>query len=282
MINKKYNSYIKVAEIFANTTIFQLTSIITQKIRNFKTIIKLNSVTDLPNIFMIHPGASGCEVYTSLANSLSSYYSCYGVDSYNLHAKDKIISLSKLASYYLAQIDNVMQETNQTDYILLGWSLGGQIAVEIALQLEDKGFNKVKLYLLDTIIPDAYITKLRRAFKDDWIEKDIRKRSQKYEADYVEKLVANIKIEKLICEEHPYKRLDSTKVILFKAMELDHSLDIQLYRDFLAYNVSLTDNNISKVCATKELITQINLNCTHMNILNHEHEIIEILIAHQL
>ena len=160
IINLKYKSQIKVAEVFANPTPSKLLFIIQFKTR-CQIIIQLNQTINKQKIFMIHPGAAGCEVYVPLANRLANYYSCYGVDSYNLHNTNKISSLSKLASYYLEQIDHNMKESSQKDYILLGWSLGGMIALEIASQLEARKISNIKVFLLDTVIIDDNIKKLQ-------------------------------------------------------------------------------------------------------------------------
>ena len=114
----------------------------------------INNNTDGTNIFMIHPGSGGCEVYVPLAETLEDKFSCYGVDYYNLTAKNKIDDLRQLAEFYLSHIDKVMQKTKQKQYCLFGWSLGGKIALEIALVLEQRGNKSVKVLLLDTILFD--------------------------------------------------------------------------------------------------------------------------------
>ncbi len=66
-----------------------------------------------------------------------------GIDSYNLYHESKISNLHQLATYYLTYIDEIMQKTNQTEYHLLVWSLGGRIALEIAAILENNGITKI-------------------------------------------------------------------------------------------------------------------------------------------
>ena len=39
---------------------------------------------------------------------------------------------------------------------LLGWSLGGLIALEMAAQLENRGFRDIQVFLLDTFYQTAF------------------------------------------------------------------------------------------------------------------------------
>ncbi len=143
---------LKVADLFVYKTIEGLAE------RMPDNLVKLNQATGLPNLFMIHPAAAGCEVYASLAKELEEQFSCYGVDSYNLHHTQKIENLTELSNRYLMAIDEVMAKTSQTSYHLLGWSLGGTIALEIASLLEQRNpKTAVKLYILDTVLYESHI-----------------------------------------------------------------------------------------------------------------------------
>ncbi len=88
---------------FISNNIARLSLKVIQTKENYQAIVKLNNTYDRHNIFMIHPGAAGCEVYTSLAQKLENSFSCYGVDSYNLYNDKKINDLHSLAKiiYYL-------------------------------------------------------------------------------------------------------------------------------------------------------------------------------------
>ena len=66
-INYKYQSHLKIADIFVYKTIQSLTPRIIQTKHNYQSIIKLNNVSNKANLFMIHPGMAGCEVYASLS-----------------------------------------------------------------------------------------------------------------------------------------------------------------------------------------------------------------------
>ncbi|WP_268640731.1 thioesterase domain-containing protein, partial [Escherichia coli] len=57
-----------------------------------------------------------------------------------------ITSLRELAAYYLGH----MRLSPARPVRLLGWSLGGLIALEMAAQLESQGYRDIQLFLLDT------------------------------------------------------------------------------------------------------------------------------------
>jgi thioesterase domain-containing protein len=62
-------------------------------------------------------------------------------------------------------------ETQQEVYHLLGWSLGGQISLEIACLLEQRGVKKIKIYLLDTMLVVNDSLSLANAIDSDYIPK---------------------------------------------------------------------------------------------------------------
>ena len=100
-------------------------------------------------IYMVHPGGAGAEVYYNMAYRLQESYRCYGIGNYNLFSDNKISEISLLAKHYLHEIKN---NTTIEPRILLGWSLGGKIALEMAYHLEQQGIKDIVVYLLDTIV----------------------------------------------------------------------------------------------------------------------------------
>lgn len=259
-INHYYKSHLKVSDIFAYKTIELLIPRILQTKDTYQTIIKLNNTYDKPNMFMVHPAIGGCEVYASLATILADNFSCYGVDPYNLYNEIKIDNLNELAEYYLSYIDKIMAETHQKVYHLLGWSMGGQISLEMASILERKGHKKIKVYLLDSILLDedfAYLDKL-----DITIE-ELKNRFTDYailngyDQSYIEKSLSNMDVEKALVKQKISSMLTNTKVLLFKAMVDRHCED--------KYNY------VGKILKNKSNIKLIKANNAHHgNILEQE------------
>jgi len=221
---------------------------------------------------MIHPGSAGCEVYTPLAYKLKNYFECYGVDSYNIYHDKKIEDLNQLATYYLSYIDDIMINVEQDTYHLLGWSLGGQIALEIASILEQKAITKIKLYLIDTILIDDKLEYLGS-------EQDIEKRKKRFidyiirhqcNVEYIDKLLPNIVTDMKLGSQTISAILVHTKILLFKAMFKDETIsEIMInFEQINQYLSTLKYNNIDKIVKNISNIKLINVEVNHSDMLN--------------
>ena len=245
-----------------------------QSKKYYQTIIKLNNTYNKPNLFMIHPGDGGCEVYTSLADKLTNDFSCYGIDHYNLYSENKITNLHKLAQYYLSYIEKIMK--NQQSFNLLGWSLGGQIALEIAAILEKKGYRDITVYLLDTFIPDKNITILKNKntklmnlkIKNQMIQDG-------YDISYVDKIISNLKTERKLSNHLISSKLQHTNILLFKAMVKD--LRFEEDNNNKQENIlPIEYNHIDKIISSSTQLKLIKMyKVHHWNILKDEKIIIE-------
>ncbi|WP_375331669.1 non-ribosomal peptide synthase/polyketide synthase [Candidatus Tisiphia endosymbiont of Temnostethus pusillus] len=271
-LNNYYQSHLKISDIFIYKNIELLLPRIMQTKNSYQTIIKLNKTSDKPNIFMIHPGIGGCEVYISLANTLANNFSCYGIDHYNLYQKNKIDNLYKLAQYYLSYIDNVMLKTQQKTFHLLGWSLGGKISLEIASILEQRGMSNSRVYLLDTMLNDDYLLSLTTQMNIEKLKSEYENYmlSQGYDKVYIEKTVSNMEIEMKLGMQKISSTLIDTRILLFKAMLKDTRLQVDdVSENSKEYSLTLEYNNIDTIVEKKSNIKLIKINNAHHgNILN--------------
>jgi len=271
-INKFYQTYLKISDIFICQIIETLASKIVQNKGGYSPVIKLNKEYEKQNMFMVHPAGGGCETYVSLSNKLSSHFSCYGIDSYNLYHEFQMDNLHTLANYYLSHIDNIMTNTSQKTYHLLGWSLGGLISLEIASILEKRGCAKINVYLLDTIILDDDLIQLNNNYKKD-MEKNIwklkeRMFSQGYDESYIKRRISLIDIEDKISQQNLSSTLKKTRIILFKAINIMPTPFIEM-----AHHIkSLPYNNVDKIIADKSKLELVPLNCHHENIFVQEEQ----------
>ncbi|HIE0706730.1 TPA: amino acid adenylation domain-containing protein [Serratia marcescens] len=124
----------------------QLLTRLNQASFTFKQVERLNHAISPDSVWMIHPAVTGCDVYRDLANYLEKDFQVLGINNYNLFQQPHITSLRELASYYLGH----MRLSPARPVRLLGWSLGGLIALEMAAQLESQGYRDIQLFLLDT------------------------------------------------------------------------------------------------------------------------------------
>ncbi len=278
LINKKCKTELKVVDLFICRNIEQLMLKISQNKREYQAILKLNMASNKPNLFMIHPAMGGCEIYFSLAHALSSHFSCYGIDSYNLYHEQKICSLQELSNYYLTQILKVMQVTNQKEFHILGWSLGGELALEIAALLERRSIKSIKLYLIDCFPDDDYLASIYTAeyiekSKEEYIKNAIIKGIDKI---YIDKIITNMQVEIKLCNQKISSKLYATKILLFKAM-LEEVQNKKINpKGFHEYILSLKYNNIDKLVNNRNNIHIVKLeNAHHGNILEHESILVE-------
>ena len=278
-VNNYYKSYLKIVDVFIRKNVKNIAQMLHQTKKYYQAIVKLNIISvnfNKPNIFMIHPGAGGCEVYTSLASAIASEFICYGIDSHNLYSNEKIDNLKHLSEYYLSHIESIIKKTGQEKFYLLGWSLGGQIALEVASILEQKGYKNIVIYLLDTHIDVKNINKeaIQSSTENKsgtlkFREKMINEGNEK---SYVDKVIANLPTEKKLSSQPISSKLKYTNILLFKAaLEDTRMVEIFDKRKVSISMLKLKYNNIDKVIFSLTQLKVVKmLNSHHSNILNEE------------
>ncbi|WP_170235719.1 non-ribosomal peptide synthetase, partial [Xenorhabdus doucetiae] len=217
-------------------------------------------------LFMIHAVNCGSEVYEPLANALSDRYNCIGIDNYNLCTDNQIDSLQQIAQIYMRLI---LTETAIDKPIrLLGWSLGGQLAMEIAFQLEQLGAKEIQLFLLDTVINTDEIKALRSKLDISSAYSQVVRKLQEMGASetYINKVLAAIPFESGIANCHLSGKLSHTNITLFKAGQASphHKEGVGFAMSQLI--AKIPDNNISPWAVNPLVIKMID-DCYHENII---------------
>lgn len=94
------------------------------------------------NVFFIHPVGGTVLLYLDIVKDLTKEYNYYGIQNINILGKDllKADSLKVLSEIYVREILKIQLDG---EYILMGSSMGGTIAYEMATQLIGMG-KKVK------------------------------------------------------------------------------------------------------------------------------------------
>jgi amino acid adenylation domain-containing protein len=111
-------------------------------------LLPIRAVGTRPPLFCLHPigGMSWC--YAPLARYVTPGIPLYGLQSPALDGTGQLPrSLRELASTCLAQIRAVQPDG---PYHLLGWSFGGNLAHEVAVQLQAAGQHVAALIIMDT------------------------------------------------------------------------------------------------------------------------------------
>ncbi|MFL6136531.1 MAG: amino acid adenylation domain-containing protein [Frankiaceae bacterium] len=98
-------------------------------------------------LLCVHPGGGLSWCYAGLLRHLSPDIPVHGLQARSIRsADDKPASLQLMAADYVAQVRQVQPHG---PYRLLGWSFGGMVAHEMAVQLEEQGQVVELLALLD-------------------------------------------------------------------------------------------------------------------------------------
>jgi amino acid adenylation domain-containing protein len=145
-IQKVFGMDLSPAEIFKSSLLREQALVIATP-RNFRAIYVYSSAGNKTPIFFVHGGNIGPEVFAPLARKLPPNQPFYCFENYNIcNPGAKIRGIVPLAKQY---IEFMKALPCRFPCILGGWSFGGLIAFEMALQLERIGETVEHLYLLD-------------------------------------------------------------------------------------------------------------------------------------
>ncbi|WP_439029760.1 amino acid adenylation domain-containing protein [Gordonia terrae] len=122
-----------------------------------------------PPLFVVHPAIGLSWSFTSVLPHVPAGRAVYGLQHPALSGEPCPRTIAELAAAYVSRIRSV---SPHGPYHLLGWSLGGLIAHEMAVQLQDAGETVDRLVVLDSYVvaerPDldteASIAELMREF----------------------------------------------------------------------------------------------------------------------
>ncbi|MDP3561433.1 MAG: amino acid adenylation domain-containing protein [Legionellaceae bacterium] len=269
-MNKKLQSYghrLSIADIFTHKSIANLSEKLMSESRGPSVIKFMNEGASNKKIYFFHAAYVGCEAYQSIADELMGYYHAVGIDNAYLYYDIKINNLTELTRYYLEQIEST--HAFDAEIILCGWSLGGNIALEMAYQLEQQGKTNIKVFLLDTVLHcDSSIKKVspknrlltKKQFKTIGLP-----------GDYIKRLLKNMDIVAQLRNDLT-NRLFHSEIVLFKATKKNLALVTEDEVDASC----LEDNNIG--CITDKPVKIIKIDTTHEDIITRTKEIVEQLI----
>ncbi|QBJ95977.1 non-ribosomal peptide synthetase [Rhodococcus sp. ABRD24] len=153
-LRDEYGYAVELGWLFTDTTVAALARRIEQgavAADPLATLVHLNTPAKAVGepLFCVHPLSGIAWCYAGLADRLADRQ-LYGLQATG--AATLPASLAELATAYLDEIRAVQPEG---PYHLLGWSLGGNIAHEIAVQLRACGAEVATLAMLDSRPPDV-------------------------------------------------------------------------------------------------------------------------------
>ncbi|MFJ3421500.1 alpha/beta fold hydrolase, partial [Streptomyces sp. NPDC086082] len=114
---------------------------------SYGVLLPLRTTGSSGPLFCLHPLGSLAWVYEGLADRLGPDCPVYGLQGRGLLQPERQPgSVAEMAADYVAQLRTVQPSG---PYRLLGWSFGGNVAHEMAVQLEEQGEQVSLLALLD-------------------------------------------------------------------------------------------------------------------------------------
>ncbi|WP_248277433.1 thioesterase domain-containing protein [Brasilonema octagenarum] len=152
-INQKFGTNLSLGILFQQPTLAELANYIT---KNTDTSVKSTYLVPIqvegtqPPLFCIHPAGGQVMVYQHLATCLGSDQPVYGIQSRALNdLTQEHTSIDNMAVEYAKVI---RQHQPDGSYYLMGWSMGGVVAVSVAQELEQQGQKVAFVGLVDAFL----------------------------------------------------------------------------------------------------------------------------------
>jgi len=149
-IKRRLNCDLPLSILFDNATVRGMaTAILGKRGRSEErhgSIVPLQPHGTLPPLFCVHPAGRTVHGYVHLVRNLGADQPAFGIE--DCGALDRPIS--QIASDHLQALRQIQPHG---PYHILGWSFGGCVAYEMALQLEQQSETVAFLGLMDTMEP---------------------------------------------------------------------------------------------------------------------------------
>jgi len=153
-IQRQFGRVLPLAILFEKSTIKHLAGVLRQQFNALplSPMVPIQPGGSRTPLFFVHVGSGQVLCYLDLARNLGPDQPFYGLQDPYLHAEGAFeVPIEEMAAQYIEAIRLVQPEG---PYLMGGWSFGGLVAFEMALQLRERGEEVGLLALLDTGAPD--------------------------------------------------------------------------------------------------------------------------------
>lgn len=248
-------------DLYQNPTIDELEDLLTKKLlnntkRSSLRILK-NGNSNLPPVIFIHPAGGGLSCFSKLIDHIEFDNVCYGIEDPLLECNQlKLLTMENMAENYLTIINT---EINGP-FILVGYSFGGMLALEIAALHESTSENPYHLkgcILIDTWVVSCLSETKQIGLKNEVLLHCADQRKKTNISDNSSEILEALG---KLCEHHQeigfnYKprKLSSTPVYLLKATILNAKFKEMHNQDENNFLLKFLDKKLidsEKVCAT--------------------------------
>jgi phthiocerol/phenolphthiocerol synthesis type-I polyketide synthase E len=164
-IDKIFDRKLSIATLFKAPTVGQLAGILSNNSRTVSrtSLVEIQSGGLKPPLFFIHAAGGNVLIYRDLARHLGTDQPIYGLQAQGLDGEQPIhLRIEDMATKYVQEIQIVQPEG---PYLLVGYCMGGTIALEMAQQLQAQGKEVALLVLMETYnfskMPNSLLDKIR-------------------------------------------------------------------------------------------------------------------------
>jgi acetoacetyl-CoA synthetase len=158
-IARQLGRVLPTATLFHAPTITDLAAVLSQPtLPQFSSLIPLKSGTGKTPI-LITPGLNGCASFSGLAKSIQSDHPIYGLQAKGVDGLEEPLGrVEDTAEFFLHALADLPWQS----YILVGYSFGGLVAVEMAQQLVTSQKHVALLVLIDAFPHPRFLSEGQR------------------------------------------------------------------------------------------------------------------------
>lgn len=160
-VAKVYGREIPSSTINHAQTIASLASLLTQpSLPRFSPYVQIKEGNTMPPIFIAH-GLAGTVEFFKLARHIHTPNRVYGIQAKGIDGLEEPFErVEDMAAYYLDAFEDVWPKG---PYILIGYSFGGLVALEMAQRLLEKGREVALMALVDTYPHPHFLAREQQA-----------------------------------------------------------------------------------------------------------------------
>lgn len=151
-IDQALGKNLPLSTLFSAQTIEQIAPLISRNLpsEEWSPLVSIQSKGDRPPLFCVHGAGGNLLMYRELVPYLGNSQPIYGLQAAGLNGGPLITRLEEMATLYAKHIRQVQPKG---PYYILGLSVGGMIAVEIARLLQKDGHQVALLGMIDSLGP---------------------------------------------------------------------------------------------------------------------------------
>jgi amino acid adenylation domain-containing protein len=149
-IEKQTGKRLPLSILFDNSTIEKLALHLSegQEEISWSSLVPIKKSGSKPPLYIIHGQGMNIIIFKSLTNQIDKDQPIYGVQPRGLNPEEEPLdSIEEIAAEY---INEIVKENPNGPYLLMGYSSGGTIALEMSEQLKKMGKEVSFLAMLDT------------------------------------------------------------------------------------------------------------------------------------